>query len=259
MLRDLFLKTDKPIFKWNHYFEIYEELFSSYRNKEVKILEIGILGGGSLSLWKEYFGDKCKVVGIDIDPTCKKYEDLDKNISVYIGSTSDSDFLSKVIESEGYFDIVIDDGAHTNLTVMTAFKQLSKVTNHIYVVEDTHSLLFLNTLNSFFRDIYACFAAKHIKFSKKITNLASLVISILRLDYSFYNLAKDISSKITTDRHGFIFSKQKFYKDHKKLIVSSGKLTEFVKNLVSISFFDSLIIFKYNKNINERTFAEKNF
>ena len=70
-----------------------------------------------------------------------------KNISVYIGSTSDSDFLSKVIESEGYFDIVIDDGAHTNLTVMTAFKQLSKVTNHIYVVEDTHSLLFLNTSN----------------------------------------------------------------------------------------------------------------
>lgn len=44
------------IHKWMHYFEIYDRYFKQYRNKEVTILEIGIYQGGSLQMWKDYFG-----------------------------------------------------------------------------------------------------------------------------------------------------------------------------------------------------------
>ncbi|HMH33204.1 MAG TPA: hypothetical protein VK543_09260, partial [Puia sp.] len=64
--------TKRRIFKWHHYFEIYDRHFSRFRNKEINILEIGVLHGGSLQMWKEYFGPKAKIYGIDINPECKK-------------------------------------------------------------------------------------------------------------------------------------------------------------------------------------------
>ena len=48
--------SDKTIFKWLHYLDIYEEVFSRFRGKPVTMLEIGVLGGGSLQMWKDYFG-----------------------------------------------------------------------------------------------------------------------------------------------------------------------------------------------------------
>lgn len=67
--------NDKLIDKWIHYFDIYEKYFSKYRNKEVVILEIGVFQGGSLQMWKEYFGPGAKIYGIDINPNCKKLEE----------------------------------------------------------------------------------------------------------------------------------------------------------------------------------------
>jgi hypothetical protein len=49
-------KRGHGIWKWNHYFEIYHRHFSKFRGREVHILEIGIYSGGSLEMWKDYFG-----------------------------------------------------------------------------------------------------------------------------------------------------------------------------------------------------------
>ena len=70
--------------KWCHYFEVYHRHFQKYRNKPVTILEIGVWGGGSLQMWKKYFGDECRIVGIDIMDECKNYEE--DRIKIYIGS-----------------------------------------------------------------------------------------------------------------------------------------------------------------------------
>ncbi len=80
------------IHKWIHYFVIYDRHFSRFRNKEITILKIGVSHGGSLQMWKEYFGSKAKIYGIDINPLCKDLEE--DNIKIFIGSQSDSKFLN---------------------------------------------------------------------------------------------------------------------------------------------------------------------
>src|SRR5688572_2278160 len=60
--------------KWKHYFEIYERHFARFRDRDVTLLEIGVSGGGSLELWRGYFGSKARIVGLDINPDCKRFE-----------------------------------------------------------------------------------------------------------------------------------------------------------------------------------------
>ena len=79
------------IYKLRHYFVIYDRHFERFRNKEVNILEIGIFHGGSLHMWKDYFGPKARIYGVDIDPRCKALED--QQMSVFIGSQEDRVFL----------------------------------------------------------------------------------------------------------------------------------------------------------------------
>ena len=57
--------------KWIHYFDIYERHFRRFKDTQPAILEIGVFGGGSLSMWQDYFGKKSQIVGIDIDTDVK--------------------------------------------------------------------------------------------------------------------------------------------------------------------------------------------
>lgn len=125
------------IYKWLHYFEIYDRYFSKYRNKEVVIVEIGIFQGGSLQMWKNYFGPKVKVYGIDIDPRCKEFEE--ENIEIFIGSQSDPEFLEKFKKSIPKIDILLDDGGHTMNQMKTSFLHLFDhiKDDGIYMIEDT--------------------------------------------------------------------------------------------------------------------------
>ena len=79
--------SGKVIYKWHHYLPIYESLFKKYSGKKIKVLEIGVLRGGSLKLWKEYFGADAQSYGIDIDPTAKQYEA--DGIKIFIGDQGD--------------------------------------------------------------------------------------------------------------------------------------------------------------------------
>ncbi|MBT5078036.1 MAG: class I SAM-dependent methyltransferase, partial [Candidatus Marinimicrobia bacterium] len=96
------------IHKWNHYFEIYDRHLSKYKNTEVIILEIGVSQGGSLQMWKNYFGDKCKIYGVDINPRCKELEE--NQVEIIIGSQENKSFLTSLKEKIPRIDILIDDG-----------------------------------------------------------------------------------------------------------------------------------------------------
>lgn len=131
--------NNRLITKWMHYFDIYERHFSPYRNKEITILEIGVFHGGSLQMWKKYFGDKAKIYGIDINPICKEFEE--ENISVFIGSQSDRNFLRDVIKKIPKIDILIDDGGHTMQQQIVSFEELFDhvADDGIYLCEDLHT------------------------------------------------------------------------------------------------------------------------
>ena len=59
------------ITKWKHYFEIYDRYLSRYRDTAVNIMEIGVFHGGSLQMWRDYFGPAANIYGVDINPEAK--------------------------------------------------------------------------------------------------------------------------------------------------------------------------------------------
>jgi cephalosporin hydroxylase len=131
--------TGRLIHKCNHYFDIYERHFTRFRNKEVVILEIGVSHGGSLQMWKNYFGPQAKIYGIDIDPRCKAFEE--DNIQIFIGSQSDRDFLRTVKNAIPRADIIIDDGGHTMRQQIVSYEELFDHVkdNGVYLIEDLHT------------------------------------------------------------------------------------------------------------------------
>jgi hypothetical protein len=131
--------TGRIIDKWTHYFEVYDKHFSKYRGMEIILLEIGTFYGGSLKMWKYYFGEKAKIYGIDINPNCKQLEE--ENIKILIGSQSDRNFLEKVKNEIPPIDILIDDGGHTMLQQIISFEVLFDhiKADGIYLCEDLHT------------------------------------------------------------------------------------------------------------------------
>ncbi|MCR4334665.1 MAG: class I SAM-dependent methyltransferase [Patescibacteria group bacterium] len=131
-------KKKGRIRKLANYFGEYDLMFEKYKNRQLRLLEIGIQGGGSLYTWKEFF-PQAKIIGIDIDESCKQYEG--ENVKIYIGSQEDGDFLKMVEKNEGPFDIVIDDGGHTMKQQIITFKTLFPLLKEggIYVIEDLHT------------------------------------------------------------------------------------------------------------------------
>jgi hypothetical protein len=132
-------KNGPGIHKWFHYFEIYDRYFSKYRDKEISILEIGVENGGSLRMWRNYFGNKAKIYGIDINPNCKKFED--EGIEIFIGSQEDVDFWDKVKQKIPKLDILIDDGGHTMIQQIITYEQIFShlKEDSIYLCEDLHT------------------------------------------------------------------------------------------------------------------------
>lgn len=129
--------------KWMHYFDIYNRYFERFRGKEVTILEIGVFQGGSLQMWKNYFGDKAKIYGVDINPKCKELEE--ENIQIFIGSQSDRKFLKELKKSLPPLDILIDDGGHTMKQQTISHEELFDhiKDNGIYLCEDMHTSYWL--------------------------------------------------------------------------------------------------------------------
>lgn len=133
-----FMSNDgKVIHKWPHFFPIYERHLNSWRNKTMTFIEIGVQNGGSLQMWQRYFGPMATIIGIDINPECKKHEGL--NMHVRIGDQSDPEFLQSIIDEFGNPDCVLDDGCHKSdkqLSTMDILYPLIPI-NGCYIVEDT--------------------------------------------------------------------------------------------------------------------------
>lgn len=129
----------KVLHKWAHYFDIYERHFERFRGKSPTMLEIGVAGGGSLAMWREYFGPGARIVGLDIRPDCKAHEG--EQIEVFIGSQDDPAIINEIVERYPKFDIILDDGSHKMEHLSATFDLLySHVKpNGVYFVEDLHT------------------------------------------------------------------------------------------------------------------------
>jgi Methyltransferase domain len=131
--------TGRLIHKWKHYFEIYDRHFARFRGTDVHIVEFGVSQGGSLQMWKRYFGPKARIFGVDINPHCKKL--AEEQVEIFIGDQEDRKFLKSLAKKIPRIDILIDDGGHTMKQQINTFEELFHHVdkNGLYLCEDLHT------------------------------------------------------------------------------------------------------------------------
>ena len=136
-----FNNTGRRIHKWHHYFDIYHRHFARFRGRSPIVVEIGVEHGGSLQMWRDYFGPGARIFGIDIDPRCRQFED--PSTTILIGDQADRGFLAGVRTRIPHIDILIDDGGHTMTQQITTFEEMYPhiQPNGIYLCEDMNTSL----------------------------------------------------------------------------------------------------------------------
>lgn len=142
-LLEFFNQDDhRLIHKWVHYFDIYERHLGPYKGKAVQLIEFGVFHGGSLQMWKDYFGSAAKICGVDINPACQQLEE--DNIRIFIADQSDRQALGAICAQCPKFDIVVDDGGHRMEQQRATFDVLWEHLNDggVYICEDVHTSYF---------------------------------------------------------------------------------------------------------------------
>jgi hypothetical protein len=93
-------------------------------------------------MWQHYFGRGAHIVGVDVDPRCKQFEN--ESTTILIGDQADRRFLAEVRERVPRIDILVDDGGHTMTQQIATFEELYPhiQPNGIYLCEDIHTSFF---------------------------------------------------------------------------------------------------------------------
>ena len=125
--------------KYDSYFPVYDRLFSPFRGRPIVFVEVGVLSGGSLFMWRDYFGEKARIIGVDLNPEATKWRA--HGFEIHIGDQSNERFWSDFFAAVGPVDVMIDDGGHRNhQQIVTAACALPHVNDGgLLLVEDVHT------------------------------------------------------------------------------------------------------------------------
>jgi hypothetical protein len=128
------------IWKWDHYFDIYHRHFAKFRDSDVHVMEIGVYSGGSLALWRDYFGKRAHIYGVDIESDCKAYEC--NGTKIFIGDQAERSFWRKIKREVPRLDVLIDDGGHAaNQQITTVEEMLPHLSaGGVYLCEDVSGI-----------------------------------------------------------------------------------------------------------------------
>lgn len=144
---DLHRLAEEQFRQWGHgatdkyfthgYTRYYDVHLHPIRKRVKQVLELGLLNGASLALWRQYF-PKAALYGVDIDPArWKKFAGTLKNCQVLIGDETSQEFMASVAH-RGPFDLIVDDASHDPLLQRQAFEWLWPAVRQYgyYVIED---------------------------------------------------------------------------------------------------------------------------
>ena len=183
-----FKKSKYFSLKYFNYFPIYDSLLTRFRNKKITFVEIGVFSGGSLFMWKNFFGKKAKIIGIDLNPDIKRFEKY--GFDILIGDQSREDFWNKFFKKYGKVDIVLDDGGHTN------YQQIKTVNSCVPNIKDGGILITEDIHTSYIKDKwYNPSKYSFINYTKKLIDdinsrypgLKKHNFSLNKYIYSIYN------------------------------------------------------------------------
>ncbi|MER8443694.1 glycosyltransferase family 2 protein [Mesorhizobium sp. M1066] len=140
-LRDLYdAHRGKVSDKWSIYLGTYDHIFSEYRDRPVRILEIGVQNGGSLEIWQKYFPNAELILGCDINSDCGNLVFDDKRIEISIGDANTDEVERDIVSRSKKFDIIIDDGSHLSSDIIRSFARYFPHLSEggMYIAEDLH-------------------------------------------------------------------------------------------------------------------------
>ena len=111
--RKIFLELTQKSSKVSSYFAVYDALLTKYKHKrDLVLVEVGVMNGGSLFMWQSFFGNEARIIGVDFSPTALAMRE--KGFEIFIGDQSSPDFWRAFFEQVGKIDILVDDGGHRN-------------------------------------------------------------------------------------------------------------------------------------------------
>ena len=199
-----YLKSPYSSLKLSTYFNVYDQLLSKYRDKSIVFLEIGILDGGSLFMWRDFFGPQARIIGVDLNPEAKKWEE--EGFEIFIGDQGSAEFWKNTLNTIGKLDIVLDDGGHTyEQQIMTTESVIPFINDEgVIIIEDCHTsymkkfgfkkLSFINYAKYLIDNINKRYVEFNNKTSEKRVWSIQFFESIVALHINFY--ATSIPSEV---------------------------------------------------------------
>jgi hypothetical protein len=153
--------TGPGVWKWRHYFPVYHRHLERFRGMSPHVLEIGIYSGGSLAMWRDYFGPDACIYGVDIEPACAAYEQAGTRI--FVGDQSDRRFWAQVRQAAPALDVVLDDGGHEYDQQRVSLEELLPCMKPggVYICEDVHGID--NRFAAYAAGIASCLNAGEVK------------------------------------------------------------------------------------------------
>lgn len=140
-LRDLYdAHRGKVSDKWSIYLSTYDHIFSEYRDRPVRILEIGVQNGGSLEIWQKYFPNAEIIVGCDVNLACGNLVFDSRKIKISVGDANTDETERDIISISEKYDIIIDDGSHLSSDIIRSFARYFPHLSEggMYIAEDLH-------------------------------------------------------------------------------------------------------------------------
>ena len=149
--------------KIDSYFPAYAKLFGHLRGTNCVFIEIGVLGGGSLFMWKRWLGDKARIIGVDLNPEALKWKN--HGFEIYIGDQGDPNFWSEFFRIVGTFDALLDDGGHQS------FQQIVTLNSALTAAKRDCVIAIEDTATSYFHDFKKHGQYNFLSYAKSSTDL----------------------------------------------------------------------------------------
>lgn len=171
-LNEIYNNTKYLSIKYDSYFPVYEKLLEKYVGHEITVVEVGVFNGGSLFMWRSFFGENARIIGIDLNPLAKDWES--HGFEIFIGDQADENFWVDFYNKIGSIDILIDDGGHTNhQQIITSHYAIQNIKDGgLLIVEDVHT--------SYFREFGNPFKYSFMSFAKGIADAINSRASALK-------------------------------------------------------------------------------
>ncbi|MEX2181698.1 MAG: class I SAM-dependent methyltransferase [Gemmatimonadaceae bacterium] len=143
------------------YFAVYDELLAGYRERPITFVEIGVLNGGSLFMWRRFLGPQARIIGVDLNPDARRWEG--EGFDIAIGDQGDPAFWAGFFTRFSDVDVVLDDGGHTNRQqIVTATACIPHIRDGgVLIVEDVHAA-YLREFGNPSRYSFINYAKRHV-------------------------------------------------------------------------------------------------